>query len=186
MKRIARIAGLLAAVTLVAGCTNARISRGFTSGAIGCTSDEITIYNETATGPMGSMHAWEAECRGKHFVCSYHETSGVHCTEALAGTTPEPRLPTEPNELRARIEALREGEGAMSPSLQEDATSWLERNQAATDADSVEIMVDLCSLMSDRGSKPFAARLAAIERGAASKDVRAGCRDAREEVEDMD
>jgi len=74
----------------------------------------------------------------------------------------------------------------MSPSLQEDATAWLERNQVATDADSVEIMVDLCSLMSDRGSKPFALRLAAIERGAASKDVRAECRDAREEVEDMD
>ncbi len=186
MKRIAQIVGLLAVVVIAASCTNARISRGFTSGAIGCTSDEITIYNETATGPMGSMHAWEAECRGKHFVCSYHETSGVHCTEAMAGTTPEPRLPTEPNELRARIEALSEGEGAMSPSLQEDATAWLERNQAATDAGSVEIMVDLCSLMSDRGSKPFAARLAAIERGAASKDVRAGCRDAREDVEDMD
>jgi hypothetical protein len=165
------------------GCTNARISQGFTSGAVGCPKDEIMIYNETATGPMGGMHAWEAECRGKHFVCSYHETSGVNCSEALAGA-PEPGLPESPQELRTRIAALSEGEGMMSPALQEGAMTWLERNQAATDRETVAAMVDLCSLMSDRGSKAFAARLGAIEKNAANKEVRSQCADAREEVED--
>jgi hypothetical protein len=180
----------ICAVALVAtaglgACTNARISRSFTSGAVGCPSDEITIYNETATGPMGSMHAWEAECRGKHFVCSYHETSGVHCTEALAGA-PEPGFPESPKELRARVEALSDARGAMSPALQEGAMTWIERNQAATDGETVAALVDLCGLMSDRGTKPFAARLEAVEKNAASKDVRSECGDAREEVEDQD
>ena len=176
---------LAAAAALSAGCTNARISKGFTSGAVGCPGDEITIYNETASGPMGSMHAWEAECRGKHFVCSYHETSGVHCSEALAGA-PEPKLPDSPKELRARVAELNEFDGAMSPTLQDGAMTWLERNQAATDEEAVSTMVDLCDLMSNRGSKPFAARLEAIEKNAANKDVRSGCAEAREEVEDRD
>jgi hypothetical protein len=38
--------------------------------------------------------------------------------------------------------------------------------------------------MSNRGSKPYAARLAAIEKNAAEKKVRSECGDAREEVED--
>jgi hypothetical protein len=173
------------AAVLSVGCTNARISQGFTSGAVGCPKDEITIYNETATGPMGSMHAWEAECRGKHFICSYHETSGVNCREALAGA-PEPGFPESPKELRTRVAALSEAEGTMSPALQEGAMAWLERNQAATDGETVAAMVDLCGLMSDRGSKPFAARLEAIEKNATDKEVRSECTDAREEVEDRD
>jgi hypothetical protein len=82
MKTLLVVAIALPAALSVS-CTNARISQGFTSGAIGCPRDEITIYNETADGPMGSMHAWEAECRGKRFVCSYQETAGVNCKEAL-------------------------------------------------------------------------------------------------------
>jgi hypothetical protein len=131
------------------------------------------------------MHAWEAECRGKHFVCSYHESSGVHCTEALAGA-PEPGFPENPKELRARVEALSDASGAMSPALQEGAMTWIERNQAATDGETVAALVDLCGLMSDRGTKPFAARLEAVEKNAASTDVRSECAGAREEVEDQD
>lgn len=172
---------LLAAIS--ASCTNARISQGFTSGAVGCPRDEITIYNETASGPMGSMHAWEAECRGKHFVCSYHETAGVNCTEALA-SAPEAKFPDSPKELRARIAEIGDIEGAMSPTLQDGAMMWLERNQTATDTETVAAMIDLCNLMSDRGTKPFAARLEAIERNASSKEVRSECADAREEAEE--
>ncbi len=83
MKRL--VLGLAVAV-LLGGCTNTRISRSFSSGQIGCPPDEITITNETATGPMGRLHNWEAECRGKHYICSYEQTAGAHCKEAL----PEP------------------------------------------------------------------------------------------------
>jgi hypothetical protein len=68
---------------LCASCTNTRISQSFTSGQTGCPQDEIKITNETASGPMGRLHNWEAECRGKHFICNYEETAGAHCTEAL-------------------------------------------------------------------------------------------------------
>jgi len=132
---------------------------------------------------MGSMHAWEAECGGKHFVCSYHETAGVNCTEALA-SAPAPKFPDSPKELRARVDKLGEGDGAMSWALQEDAMAWLERNQASTDGEVVKAMVDLCDLMSNRGSKPYAARLAAIEKNAADKKVRSECGGAREEAEE--
>lgn len=82
--RMLFVVAVVLPVALSASCTNARISQGFTSGAIGCPRDEITISNETTDGPMGTMHAWEADCRGKHFVCSYQETAGVNCKEALA------------------------------------------------------------------------------------------------------
>lgn len=180
-----KIVMLTAIAAWSAGCTNARISQGFTSGAVGCPRDEITIYNETASGPMGSMHAWEAECRGKHFVCSYHETSGVNCSEALAGA-PEPKLPDSSKEVRVRVAELNEYEGAMSPTSQDDAMKWLERNQAATDDEAVSAMIDLCELMSNRGSRPFASRLEAIEKNAANKDVRSECAEAREEAEERD
>jgi hypothetical protein len=95
-------------------------------------------------------------------------------------------LPGDPKELRARVDELGEGDGAMSWASQEDAMTWLERNQASTDGEVVKAMVDLCDFMSNRGSKPFAARLAAIEKNAAEKKVRSECGDAREEVEDRD
>lgn len=70
-------------VAMCAGCTSARISRSLTSGAIGCPQNEIEITNETASGVMGRLHNWEAQCRGKNFVCSYDQTTGVNCKEPL-------------------------------------------------------------------------------------------------------
>ncbi len=64
------------------GCTSARISSNLASGAIGCRPDEITILNETATF-VGSMHNFEAICKGKRFICSYQPTTGINCKEAL-------------------------------------------------------------------------------------------------------
>lgn len=78
-----RTIAMLMVGVLVAGCTNARISRSFSAGQIGCPDSEIAITNETASGPMGRLHNWEAECRGQHFICSYEETAGAHCKEAL-------------------------------------------------------------------------------------------------------
>ena len=78
-----RTIAMLMVGVLVTGCTNARISRSFSAGQIGCPDSEIAITNETASGPMGRLHNWEAECRGKHFICSYEETAGAHCKEAL-------------------------------------------------------------------------------------------------------
>jgi len=63
-------------------CTSAKISSNLASGAIGCRPDEITILNETATF-VGSMHNFEAICRGKRFICSYQPTTGINCKEAL-------------------------------------------------------------------------------------------------------
>jgi hypothetical protein len=97
-----------------------------------------------------------------------------------------PRFPDDPKEVRRRADLFGGIDGPMAPVLQEDAMAWLEHNQASTDSEVVKAMVDLCDLMSNRGSKPYAARLAAIEKSAADKKVRSECRDAREEVEDRD
>jgi hypothetical protein len=63
-------------------CTSARISSEMASGAIGCRPNEITILNETASF-SGGRHNFEAICKGKLFICSYHSSTGMNCKEAL-------------------------------------------------------------------------------------------------------
>lgn len=63
-------------------CTSARISSELASGAIGCRPDEITILNETASF-SGGRHNFEAICKGRLFICSYHSSTGMNCKEAL-------------------------------------------------------------------------------------------------------
>ena len=89
MNNMTKLVVCLVVVGALAGCTNTRISQSLSSGEIGCPQDEITITNETASGPMGRLHNWEAECRGKHFVCSYEQTTGVNCKETLATNSSE-------------------------------------------------------------------------------------------------
>lgn len=45
-------------------------------------------------------------------------------------------------DIRARVDAPGEADGAMSWALQEDAMTWLERNHASTDGEAVKAMVD--------------------------------------------
>ena len=74
---------ILAIITIgiiVSGCTSARISSQLASGQIPCRPEEIVITEETAAAFTG-MHNWVAECNGKKYVCNYHQTSGVRCTE---------------------------------------------------------------------------------------------------------
>jgi hypothetical protein len=97
-----------------------------------------------------------------------------------------PRFPDDPKETQRRAELFDSVDGPMAPVLQEDALAWLEHNQGSTDREVVRAMVDLCELMSNRGSKPFAARLAAIEQNAAEKKVRSECGGARKKVEHRD
>jgi Protein of unknown function (DUF1566) len=80
---------ILVVVMAFVGCTSARISQNLSSGVIGCKSDEIAIFNETATA-IGSMHNWEALCKGKHFICSYQPTTGVNCKEAIQSKEERP------------------------------------------------------------------------------------------------
>ena len=163
----------------VCGSVNAKNSYGAYSG-----------YEQFAVGPGGSVHTFDgdATCYGaEKYACLKRKIADIQAIkENCSSTTPEPMLPGDPKELRARVDKLGEGDGAMSWASQEDAMTWLERNQASTDGEVVKAMVDLCDLMSNRGSKPFAARLAAIEKNAAEKKVRSECGDAREEVEDRD
>jgi hypothetical protein len=72
------------AVLSVSGCamTNPAISRSLSAGAIGCAPADITIENETATAVTG-LHNWIAVCKDKRFVCSYQQTTGVNCKEAI-------------------------------------------------------------------------------------------------------
>ncbi len=74
---------LLFLAVLVAGCamTNPNISRKLTSGAIGCPADEVAIRGETAD--IIGNHNWAADCRGKSFVCHFHQSSGVNCKEPI-------------------------------------------------------------------------------------------------------
>ncbi|MCW8960169.1 MAG: hypothetical protein OQK29_01315 [Ignavibacteriaceae bacterium] len=77
----------LSILALITGCTNARISRNLSSGAIGCHENDITIKDERAT--VTGLHTWIAECKGHEFVCSYQESTGVNCKEALKEKTSE-------------------------------------------------------------------------------------------------
>jgi hypothetical protein len=72
---------LMAIMTLF-GCTSATISKNLAAGAIGCPPNDIVIQNETAT-LIGSMHNFEAVCKGKRFICSYQPTTGINCKEKI-------------------------------------------------------------------------------------------------------
>lgn len=82
MKKIALVLGLtLSLATLFTGCiTNENLSKDFSSGRIGCPTEEITIINEKAS-TFGGSHTWVAECRGRYYICSYQQTMGTSCTE---------------------------------------------------------------------------------------------------------
>jgi hypothetical protein len=84
-----RYISILVVVMAFVGCTSVRISQNLSSGVIGCKPEEIAIFNETATA-MGSMHNWEALCKGKHFICSYQPTTGVNCKEAIQSKEERP------------------------------------------------------------------------------------------------
>ena len=66
-------------VMLMSGCTSARISRSLSSGAIGCQSDKIKIFNEKASA--SGTHEWIAECNGTKYVCNYVYGSTTNCKE---------------------------------------------------------------------------------------------------------
>jgi len=71
----------LGGVLLFTGCmTNENLSKNFSSGRIGCPSEEITIINEKAT-TFGSSHTWVAECRGRYYICDYQPSMGTTCNE---------------------------------------------------------------------------------------------------------
>lgn len=73
---------VIGVIILIAGCTNARISANLTSGVIGCSPEDITIEKETGEWITG-LHAWEAVCNGKRYVCSYQNTTGINCKEKV-------------------------------------------------------------------------------------------------------
>src|SRR3546814_15604427 len=70
----------LATFLFAAGCTNARISRNLSAGAVGCPANSITIVDETATA--SGTHTWTAQCAGKTFVCSFKTSAGTNCKES--------------------------------------------------------------------------------------------------------
>lgn len=74
-------ASIAAVLLLAAGCTNARISKNLSAGAIGCPANSITIVDETATA--SGTHTWTAKCAGKTFVCSFQTSAGTNCKESL-------------------------------------------------------------------------------------------------------
>jgi hypothetical protein len=67
---------------LVVGCTNARISKSFTSGQIGCPVDKIKITHEEASA--NGIHDWIAECDGRTYACNYIYPTPAKCTEIKA------------------------------------------------------------------------------------------------------
>lgn len=152
----------------VCGSINAKNSYGGYTG-----------YQLFVVGADGEVHTSEEKIAGV----------SVGLSAIKSGCSPgpwPPRFPDDPKEVQRRADLFGGIDGPMVPVLQEDAMAWLEHNQASTDKEVVKAMVDLCDLMSNRGTKPYAARLAAIEKNAANKKVRSECGDAREEVEDRD
>ncbi len=64
---------------LATGCASTGAYQRFTAGFIGCPANEITIFNRN--GGFGSNY-WEAECRGRKFICSGAGRVG-NCTEQV-------------------------------------------------------------------------------------------------------
>lgn len=79
MERPVLILAILA-MSMVTGCTSARISSQLSSGQVPCRAEDIIITEETA-GAITGMHNWVAECAGKKYICSYHYGDGAKCTE---------------------------------------------------------------------------------------------------------
>jgi len=74
---------VLVSTLLFTGCmTNENLSKDFSSGRIGCPTEEITIINEKAS-TFGGSHTWVAECRGRYYICSYQQTMGTVCKEDI-------------------------------------------------------------------------------------------------------
>ena len=77
---------LLSLLTIVTGCTSARISSKLSAGQLPCRPNDIIITEETA-GTISGMHNWIAECNGKKYICSYHYGDGASCKEEIGSQT---------------------------------------------------------------------------------------------------
>ncbi|MDY0221499.1 MAG: hypothetical protein RBR67_10215 [Desulfobacterium sp.] len=81
-----KIVLLLSLLTMVTGCSSARISSQLSAGILPCRPNDIIITEETSSTISG-MHNWVAECNGKRYICSYHHGDGVSCTEEIGSQT---------------------------------------------------------------------------------------------------
>ena len=74
-----KIIVLLITTILLTGCTSSRISRNLSAGVVGCPAKQIKITNESAS--IDGFHEFNAECEGHKYLCSYHSTAGINCSE---------------------------------------------------------------------------------------------------------
>ena len=65
------------------GCSSTKEFQNFSSGAVGCSPQEIEINNlGSSWGPSnGTTSTWTAKCKGKTYFCS-RNFYGANCTEA--------------------------------------------------------------------------------------------------------
>ena len=71
---------LIVMAIFLTGCTNADISRSFSSGLIGCPVEKIEIKNEDSEN---GVHTWIAVCNGMEYACSYFYPNPAACTNLV-------------------------------------------------------------------------------------------------------
>ena len=66
---------------MFSGCSSAHRYANLSSTVIGCDPEIIAINHEPFI-PIGAQN-WQADCRGKRYICSYQSTTGVTCIEMI-------------------------------------------------------------------------------------------------------
>ena len=80
MKKIILISILGAGLTF-SGCASKFMAKRYSTGAVGCTSNEISIENEKLD--IFGYTTWIATCKGKSYICNHHDDEGTNCKEKL-------------------------------------------------------------------------------------------------------
>jgi len=80
MKKIL-LFGIIGIGLTFSGCATKFMAKKYSTGAIGCTSDEISIKDEHLD--FLGYTTWEATCKGKTYICNHYDDEGTNCKEKL-------------------------------------------------------------------------------------------------------
>ncbi len=79
MKKMIVVSSILAIGLAMSGCASKYMAKKYSTGAIGCVSDEIMIEDEKLD--MLGYTTWVATCKGQRYICSHLDDEGTNCKE---------------------------------------------------------------------------------------------------------
>jgi hypothetical protein len=79
MKKIITATSLILITMLINGCASKFMEKRYSTGAIGCTSDEITVKDGKVD--VFGFETWVATCKGKDYICSRERDESTNCKE---------------------------------------------------------------------------------------------------------